>query len=241
MLFKNLLKSKLHPLVWERLGQAKQEFFWTRKSHHCEPDLIPFFEKHLSYKNGYFVDVGAFDGRSSSNTYHLEKSLDWRGVLIEPIMHQHFRSKQIRDSGNIFINAAAVSKDYKEPTVELLYSALMSTVVTKGAEEEARVWADEGKQYLSRSESVERTWSLARTLESMLLESNSPRIIDLLSIDVERNEFAVLSGINMSSWTFKYIVIETKENSEAFKNLTENGYLHLGTFGNNVCFKHQGK
>ena len=74
---KNLLKARLHPLVWERLGQAKQEYFWTRKTHHCELGLIPFFNEYLSYENGYYVDVGAFDGRSSSNTYHLEKSLGW--------------------------------------------------------------------------------------------------------------------------------------------------------------------
>jgi hypothetical protein len=79
------------------------------------------------------------------------------GVLIEPIMHQHFRSKQIRDSRNTFTNAACVSKDYKELVVELLYLATMSTVVTKGDEEEASVWADEGRKYFSRSESVERT------------------------------------------------------------------------------------
>ena len=76
---KNFLKSRLHPLVWERLGQTKQEYFWTRKLIHCESDLIPFFNKYLSYENGYYVDVGAYDGRSYSNTYHLEKSLGWGG------------------------------------------------------------------------------------------------------------------------------------------------------------------
>ena len=234
---KNFLKARLNPLVWERLGQAKQEYFWTRKTHHCESDLIPFFNKYLSYENGYYVDVGAFDGRSSSNTYHLEKSLGCGGVLIEPIMHQYFRSKQIRSSHNKFFNAACVSKDYKEDTVELLYSASMSTIVTRGGEEKALAWAEEGAKYLSRAESVERTWSQARTLESILVESNSPRTIDLLSIDVEGNELAVLEGIDFSLWKFKYIIIETKENSEANKLLQEHGYIHLGTVGNNVCLK----
>lgn len=236
---KNFLKARLHPLVWERLGQAKQEYFWTRKTHHCESDLIPFFNKYLSYRNGYYVDVGAFDGRSSSNTYHLEKSLGWGGVLIEPVMHQYFRSKQIRSSQNRFFNAACVSKDYKEDTVELLYSATMSTIVTRGDEKKALAWAEEGAQYLSRAESVERTWSRARTLESILIESNSPRTIDLLSIDVEGNELAVLEGIDFSLWKFKYIIIETKENSESFSFLSSHDFNHLATLGNNAWFKHR--
>ena len=234
---KNFLKARLHPLVWERLGQAKQEYFWTRKTHHCESDLIPFFNKYLSYENGYYVDVGAFDGRSSSNTYHLEKSLGWGGVLIEPVMHQYFRSKQIRSSHNKFFNAACVSKDYKEDTVELLYSATMSTIVTRGGEEKALAWAEEGAKYLSRAESVERTWSQARTLESILVESNSPRTIDLLSIDVEANELAVLEGIDFSLWKFKYIIIETKEKSDAFLYLARHGFVHLAMLGNNALFK----
>ena len=48
-------------------------------------------------------------------------------------MHQYFRSKQIRSGHNKFFNAACVSKDYKEDTVELLYSASMSTIVTEAA------------------------------------------------------------------------------------------------------------
>lgn len=34
--------------------------------------------------NGFFVDVGAFNGENSSNTLYMEKVLDWKGILIEP-------------------------------------------------------------------------------------------------------------------------------------------------------------
>lgn len=34
-------------------------------------------------KNGYFVEVGAYDGIQTSNTYFLEKELAWTGVCIE--------------------------------------------------------------------------------------------------------------------------------------------------------------
>jgi hypothetical protein len=77
--YEELSEARFHSLVWERLGQAKQVYFWPRKTHHCESDLIPFFNKYISYQDGYYVDVGAFDGRSSSNTYHLEMSLGWGG------------------------------------------------------------------------------------------------------------------------------------------------------------------
>jgi len=114
----------------------------------------------------------------------------------------------------------------------------MSTIVTSGNEKKALAWAEEGARYLSRAESVERTWSLARTLESILVESKSPKTIDLLSIDVEANELAVLEGIDFSLWNFKYIVIETKEKSDAFCLLISKGYTHLNTVGNNICFKY---
>src|SRR5580700_5035187 len=36
-------------------------------------------------KNGTFIDIGAFDGVSLSNTCFFEKELDWSGICIEPI------------------------------------------------------------------------------------------------------------------------------------------------------------
>jgi hypothetical protein len=60
----------------------------------------------LSKENGFYVDVGASDGRAASNTYHLEKFQNWQGVLIEPTMHVYFRSREIRSlKRNIFSTA----------------------------------------------------------------------------------------------------------------------------------------
>ena len=37
-----------------------------------------------SKRNGFFVDIGANDGITGSNTYFFEKELNWTGVCIEP-------------------------------------------------------------------------------------------------------------------------------------------------------------
>jgi FkbM family methyltransferase len=33
--------------------------------------------------NGYFIEIGAYDGIQTSNTYFLEKNLNWVGICIE--------------------------------------------------------------------------------------------------------------------------------------------------------------
>ena len=35
-------------------------------------------------KNGVFLEVGALDGETRSNTLYMERFLNWPGLLIEP-------------------------------------------------------------------------------------------------------------------------------------------------------------
>ena len=34
-------------------------------------------------KNGYFIELGAYDGIQTSNTYYMEKNLGWEGLCVE--------------------------------------------------------------------------------------------------------------------------------------------------------------
>ena len=34
-------------------------------------------------KNGFFLDIGAYDGLKYSNSYLLEKNFNWNGLMVE--------------------------------------------------------------------------------------------------------------------------------------------------------------
>ena len=49
-------------------------------------------------KDGFFVEFGACDGISMSNTYLLEKKFNWNGILSEPAKKFHTSLKKNRTS-----------------------------------------------------------------------------------------------------------------------------------------------
>jgi hypothetical protein len=44
----------------------------------------------LNYRNGFYIEIGAYDGIQESNTLFFEKYKNWRGILVEP-SEQYFR------------------------------------------------------------------------------------------------------------------------------------------------------
>ena len=233
---KIILRNFVGQLTWERLGQAKQEFKWRRLEFHCDRELIGIFNKYLNFKNGFYVDVGANDGRASSNTFHLEKKLGWSGILIEPIMHLHFRSRQIRSTKNRFFCCALVSENYEKENVEMLYANLMSVSPDTSTFDTA-VWSQFGAEFLPPGEYVQKTWSPARTLNSILLESGCPSRIDFLSIDTEGSEFEILRDFHFSKYEIAYILIESKLDSPAVRLLLRNHYRILEHINQNILLE----
>ncbi|MEK7092515.1 MAG: hypothetical protein AAB907_02730, partial [Patescibacteria group bacterium] len=78
-------------------------------------------------RHGFFIEAGANDGISQSNTLYYEKNFGWYGMLIEAIPSIAKRCAENRPD-NIIENVALVSSDYKKKILLMRYCNLMSTV-----------------------------------------------------------------------------------------------------------------
>ena len=70
-------RGQLRQKIWD----CEKIFFWNEKyfSQAGQDKIIrEFFFKNK--KNGFFVEIGAFDGIQGSNCYHFEKFLNWDGI-----------------------------------------------------------------------------------------------------------------------------------------------------------------
>lgn len=167
-------------------------------------------------KSGFFIEFGATDGVSLSNTFQLEKDFGWTGILVEP-------GRNWRDKLSINRNC---HKDFRCVTaksgelVPFIESSSPELSTIKGFEE-----IDENLREISHRYDVESV-----SLEDLLDEYNSPKTIDYLSIDTEGSEFLILENFNFDKYKFKVITCEhnfTANRERIFKLLTKNGYVRI--------------
>lgn len=220
-----------------------REFVGLRKKYHALNNLDKKLEKYIDYNDGFFVELGANDGKTQSNTLYFEKYRNWSGVLIEPTPHNYLKCKVNRNKrSRIFCNAC-VSFDYKEKYVEIVYSDLMS--VSLGLEldiPDPISHANLGHQFLKEQEVPFKFGAIARTLDSILLEANAPSIIDLLSLDVEGAELEVLKGIDFNSKIFKFMCIESRNLYRIQDFLSQRNYSLITQFSqHDYLFGYSGK
>jgi len=181
----------LRRTVFESFGSDR---FSRPSPYHLERKLLKYFDGP-----GVFVEAGAVDGFFESNTYYLERFLDWRGILIEPLPAMFRRIRVNRPSARAF-NCALVAFDYARATVTLTGAHALTRVST----------ADEPHGGVSGSAGIESGQLIevpARTLQSVLQEANVNRV-DLLSLDVEGYERQVLLGLDFGVVAPRYILVE---------------------------------
>jgi FkbM family methyltransferase len=183
-------------------------------------------EQYLDFNNGFFVELGANDGVNQSNTLFFERSRGWKGVLIEPYLPNYRELIRNRSSGNYFKNTACVGPSYTAPTVQLVYSNLMtSTLGIKSDIPDPLSHAKQGSKFWGGDTFVFE--SPASTLNSILIEANAPVQIDLLSLDVEGVELEILKGIDHSMFSFGYICVESRQFTELQEYLTSKQYSYV--------------
>jgi FkbM family methyltransferase len=130
--------------------------------------------------NGFFVDVGAYDGVESSNTYFLEKELLWDGLCIEA--NPNFYANLIKNRSCKTTNKAVMP-----------YSGFC---VFNGI-----------NTYPSQNGSAYNSVS-CDLLDSILTLAKCPSSIDYMSLDIEGHEYNVLASFPFSKWDVNLFTIE---------------------------------
>ena len=162
---------------------------------------------------GYYVELGANNGLTQSNTYLLQRRYGWTGLLIEPSPAKYLECVRNRTFGvrPSFRCAACVDSDFAAAFVGMRYSDLMTVAVDLDLDPAAALaHADTGGAFLRSVDEHHSFGAVAQTLTSLLDEVAAPLDFDLLSLDVEGNELAVLRGLDFSRYRPRWILVEVQ-------------------------------
>jgi FkbM family methyltransferase len=169
-------------------------------------------------RGGFFVEFGATDGLSISNTYMLEKNFDWKGILAEPARIWH---KSLKQSRSAQIETKCIWKEsgkvlqFNETEVSEL-----STLDSYSNLDLHAHYRESGVKYPVETIS----------LFDLLVENNAPSFIDYLSIDTEGSEFEILEKFDFNAYTFGFITCEhnyTENRGKVFSLLSNQGYVRV--------------
>ena len=167
-------------------------------------------------KEGYFVEIGAYDGVSMSNTYLLEHEYDWKGICVEcnPL---HFSNLLKNRPNCINYNWAVFNEDDK----------IMKFIDDDTGGCSGFVETNSHRHILHKN-IIEVT---TRKLTTILEMANAPKFIEFLSLDTEGSEYDILQAHDFDQYLFGYICIEhnfIEVNRQKIRKLLESkGYIFV--------------
>jgi FkbM family methyltransferase len=168
--------------------------------------LDAILRQFLDFDGGFFVEAGALDGYTQSNTYALERVRGWRGLLAEPVPHYAREAARTRTRASVF-NCALVDNEFAASEIDMTFrGALTVTTERLGNDGSRQAWEQGGRPW----EAPEYDFTVpARTLTS-LLDEVGVADVDFLSLDVEGFEAQVLRGLDFERHAPKIILVEAQ-------------------------------
>jgi|TARA_B100000929_G_scaffold285538_1_gene269297 FkbM family methyltransferase len=204
-IYKKANESGFRGSLRKKIWDCEKFFFWNEKypSQAGQDKIIKklFFNNK---KEGFFVEIGAYDGITGSNCFHFERFQNWKGIALEPSEIQFEKLKKNRICK--LINKA-VSSEVKE--VEFIE-------VTDGLTQMSGI----NNIFFKRNSDIISNNKVSKTkvlkIQTTTFDQIVPRNIDIdyLSIDIEGGEMDLLNSINFNNYNIKVISVENNVSGE---------------------------
>jgi hypothetical protein len=175
------------------------------------PGLRNIYERcNLKSNEGYFVEIGGFDGDAFSNTSFLADQ-GWSGVYIEPI-RDFCDLIRWRHCLNIFAVAnVAISSELG--MIEIFRMGQLSTCIEASKKHLENIYWVSSLAKAAKNETVR-----AECLENTLIYYKVPEIFDLLVVDVEGKEEVSVRQLFDSRYRPRLLVIDLVDTHPDFAN-----------------------
>ena len=188
-----------------------------------------------NYRDGVFVDIGAHNGVTYSNTYFFEKELGWTGICVEPIPERFAELKACRHSVCI---QGCVSDIDGISQLLMVSSPYVNTEMLTGLSHKY------DPRHFERMKNEIRSFGGSYQLIDVqcyklneLLEKNGITHVNFLSIDTEGGEFDILTSIDFSRFTIDVITVEDNYKDPRFVPfLKEKGYTFVTHLDQDLLF-----
>lgn len=177
---------------------------------------------------GYYVEVGAGNGVVDSTTYLLE-SIGWKGVLIEPHPELAEECRVNRPNSKILQTAVISEEKEKQKEFSCIYGQYQNKRMSFLMSDELHYI-----NCLRSGNAISYIETSNQYLQDIIESQNE--VIEMLSIDTNGNELAILKSIKLNIYKPKLIVLAGNIPETSFDDYLKKQGYSLKTIINRFYF-----
>ncbi|MFA5359788.1 MAG: FkbM family methyltransferase [Patescibacteria group bacterium] len=173
-------------------------------------------ENVFNGNKGFFLEMGADDGITHSNTLFFEKECNWTGICVEP---RKSAFEKLKVNRQCFCENVCISNEAKKKAFLDIdgYSSQLSGLIEN--------YDNKHIERIQQSNDTSKEIEVDCITINDLLGKHKIKIIDYFSLDTEGGELGILSSINYNDITINCISVENKYKDPSIKKfLLTKGY-----------------
>jgi FkbM family methyltransferase len=217
-------------LLRDKVWNIEKQFGWNPKfTSQAGQDKVIFDTFFRNKKStGFFIDIGAYDGKTASNSFFFEKFNNWQGIAFEPSKQQFIKLNKIRNCvcKNEAIGPVNTKVEFCEvvegPT---MMSGLKNSVYEKSLE-------------IINNENLSKINTYDVEVLTFEMGVGDIKVIDYLSIDIEGGEEDLIKSIDYSFYDIKVISIENNYPNDInyLEFLSSKGFKFFNCYGHDEIY-----